>query len=111
MVDDGRNSSENGEAHSQLRYPLGYPKRVDLELAVDDHHALLGARLRRGSRRARSPLCIPKLIGHGSQPSTGQPKLVLAATKLGWLIRDLLSPRPVQRFYLRAPRCSPTRRL
>lgn len=49
MVDDGRNSSENGKAHSQLCYPLGYPKRVNLDLTVDDHHALLGARLR-GSR-------------------------------------------------------------
>jgi len=50
MVEDGRNSSENGKTHSQLRCPLGYPKRVDLGLTVDDHNALLGARLRRGSR-------------------------------------------------------------
>lgn len=43
MVDDGR-TSENGKAQSQLRYPLGYPKRITLDLTVDDHHALLGAR-------------------------------------------------------------------
>lgn len=44
MVDDGRNSSENGKAHSQLRYPPGYPERITLDLTVDDHHALLGVR-------------------------------------------------------------------
>ena len=43
MVDDGRNS-ENGKTQSQQRYPLGYPKRITLDLTVDDHHALLGAR-------------------------------------------------------------------
>lgn len=43
MVDDGRNSG-NGMAPGQLRYPLGYPKRITLDLTVDDHHALLGAR-------------------------------------------------------------------
>ena len=43
MVDDGRNS-ENGKTQSQPRYPLGYPKRITLDLTVDDHHALLGAR-------------------------------------------------------------------
>ena len=43
MVDDGR-SSKNGKAQGQLRYPLGYPKRITLDLTVDDHHALLGAR-------------------------------------------------------------------
>ena len=43
MVDDGRDS-ENGRTQSQQRYPLGYPKRITLDLTVDDHHALLGAR-------------------------------------------------------------------
>ncbi len=43
MVDDGRNR-EDGKAQSQPRYPLGYPKRITLDLTVDDHHALLGAR-------------------------------------------------------------------
>jgi len=43
MVDDGRNSG-NGKAPGQLRYPLGYPKRITLDLTVNDHHALLGAR-------------------------------------------------------------------
>lgn len=40
MVDDG----PHGKSQSQLRYPLGYPKRITLDLTVDDHHALLGAR-------------------------------------------------------------------
>lgn len=39
MVDDGRNSGK-GNAPGQLRYPLG----ITLDLTVDDHHALLGAR-------------------------------------------------------------------
>jgi hypothetical protein len=43
MIDDGP-SSENNKVHSQLRYPRGYPKRITLDLTVDDHHALLGAR-------------------------------------------------------------------
>ena len=43
MVNDGRNS-ESSKKQSQLRYPLGYPKRITLDLTVDDHHALLGAR-------------------------------------------------------------------
>jgi hypothetical protein len=44
MADDGRNSSETGKVQSPLRYPLGYPKRITLDLTVDDHRALLGAR-------------------------------------------------------------------
>ncbi len=44
MVDDGPKSSENGKAYSQLHYPVGYPRRITLDLTVDDHHALLGAR-------------------------------------------------------------------
>ncbi len=44
MVHDGGNSSENGKAHSQLRDPLRYPRRITLDLTVDDHHALPGAR-------------------------------------------------------------------
>ncbi len=44
MVGDGRNSSAHGKAQSQPRRPLGYPKRITLDLTVDDHHALLGAR-------------------------------------------------------------------
>ena len=44
MADDNRGKSSNGKAQSPLRYPLGYPKRIALDLAVDDHHALQGAR-------------------------------------------------------------------
>ncbi len=44
MVDDGRHSSQDGAARSLLRYPRGYPKRITLDLTVEDHHALLGAR-------------------------------------------------------------------
>ena len=44
MVDDGPDSSDTVKTPGQLRYPLGYPKRVTLDLTVDDHNALLGAR-------------------------------------------------------------------
>jgi hypothetical protein len=44
VADDNRGKSSNGKAQSPLRYPLGYPKRIALDLAVDDHHALQGAR-------------------------------------------------------------------
>jgi len=56
MVEHERHSSERsagnehsaGSEHSafpgQLRYPRGYPKRITLDLTVEDHHALLGAR-------------------------------------------------------------------
>ena len=44
MVDDGRTSANGGKAQRQLRYPLGYRKRITLDLTVDDRHALLGAR-------------------------------------------------------------------
>lgn len=43
MVDDGRHSSEEGNPPPQLRHPRPYPKRITLDLTVDDHHALLGA--------------------------------------------------------------------
>ena len=43
MVDDGR-TNQAGKGQSPLRYPLNYPKRITLDLTVDDHHALLGAR-------------------------------------------------------------------
>lgn len=42
MAADDPHSS--GKAPTQLRYPLGYPKRITLDLTVDDHNALLGAR-------------------------------------------------------------------
>jgi len=44
MVDHGRHSSEHSASPGQLRYPRGYPKRITLDLTVEDHHALLGAR-------------------------------------------------------------------
>ena len=44
MVDHGRHSSEDSASPGQLRYPRGYPKRITLDLTVEDHHALLGAR-------------------------------------------------------------------
>lgn len=44
MADDSHDNSSKGKAQSPLRYPLGYPKRITLDLTVDDHHALLGAR-------------------------------------------------------------------
>jgi hypothetical protein len=44
MVDNGRHSSEDSTSPGQLRYPRGYPKRITLDLTVEDHHALLGAR-------------------------------------------------------------------
>jgi len=39
-ADDNRGKSSSGKAQSSLRYPLGYPKRIALALAVDDHRAL-----------------------------------------------------------------------
>ncbi len=44
MADDNRSDSRKGKAQSPLRYQLGYPKGIALALAVDDHHALQGAR-------------------------------------------------------------------
>jgi len=44
MADDNRGNSSKGKAQSSLRYPLGYPKGIALDLTVDDHHALQGAR-------------------------------------------------------------------
>jgi len=39
-IADSHDNSSKGKAHS----PLGYPKRITLDLTVDDHHALQGAR-------------------------------------------------------------------
>ncbi len=48
-------------------YPLGYPKRVTLDLTVDDHHALLGARLRRGqSVSTKSNIWVAGSVDGGS---------------------------------------------
>ena len=44
MAYDNHDNSSKGKAQSPLRYPLGYPKRITLDLTVDDHHALQGAR-------------------------------------------------------------------
>jgi len=43
-IADSHDNSSKRKAHSPLRYPLGYPKRITLDLTVDDHHALQGAR-------------------------------------------------------------------
>lgn len=45
MVSDGSGSRHRGgTSGGSSRYPLGYPKRVTLDLTVEDHDALLGAR-------------------------------------------------------------------
>ena len=40
MADDNHDKSSKGKAQSPLRYPKG----ITLDLTVDDHHALQGAR-------------------------------------------------------------------
>ncbi len=44
MAGDSHDNSSKGKAQSPLGYPMGYPKRITLDLAVDDHYAPQGAR-------------------------------------------------------------------
>jgi hypothetical protein len=83
MVDNGHHSRQDSAYPGQLRYPRGYPKRITLDLTVEDHHALLGARY-----ADRVPMAdrLPALVNRWRQDpalaeavSTRAQQLLLAA--------------------------------
>lgn len=83
MAHDNRGKSSSGKAQSSLRYPLGYPKGIALALAVDDHHALQGARY--ATRVPRADRLRALISGWAEDPvlaeavSTRAQELLLAA--------------------------------